>query len=112
MPGRCSEDTDLNHYFEIMNNRGEQLEKHEVLKARLLNRLPAGKDQLVFNKIWESCSSLDRYIQYGFSKSIRKDLFGPAGMNLSPKMQTNFLTGCFSPWSIQKKVKIQAEPLV
>lgn len=22
-------DTDLNHYFEIMNNRGEQLEKHE-----------------------------------------------------------------------------------
>ncbi len=22
------QDTDLNHYFEIMNNRGEQLEKH------------------------------------------------------------------------------------
>ena len=33
----------LNHYFEIMNNRGEQLEKHEVLKSRLLeilNRIP------------------------------------------------------------------------
>lgn len=28
------EDTDLNHYFEVMNNRGEQLEKHEVLKAK------------------------------------------------------------------------------
>lgn len=26
-------DTELNHYFEIMNNRGEQLEKHEILKA-------------------------------------------------------------------------------
>ena len=32
-------DTDLNHYFEIMNNRGEQLEKHEVLKARMMVQL-------------------------------------------------------------------------
>ena len=32
-------DTDLNHYFEIMNNRGEQLEKHEVLKAILMEHL-------------------------------------------------------------------------
>ena len=30
------EDTDLNHYFEIMNTRGEQLEKHEILKAIVL----------------------------------------------------------------------------
>ena len=29
--------TDLNHYFEIMNSRGEQLEKHEVVKAKLLS---------------------------------------------------------------------------
>ena len=79
------EDTDLNHYFEIMNNRGEQLEKHEVLKARLLNRLQPGKDQLVFNKIWESCSSLDRYIQYGFSKSIRKVLFGSSWKEFIPQ---------------------------
>ena len=33
------EGTDLNHYFEIMNIRGEQLEKHEVLKARLMKKL-------------------------------------------------------------------------
>jgi uncharacterized protein with ParB-like and HNH nuclease domain len=32
-------DTDLNHYFEIMNSRGEQLEKHEVLKSRMLEVL-------------------------------------------------------------------------
>jgi hypothetical protein len=29
-------DTDLNHYFEVMNTRGEQLEKHEIVKAHLL----------------------------------------------------------------------------
>ena len=36
------EGTDLNHYFEIMNTRGEQLEKHEILKARLMKKLPKG----------------------------------------------------------------------
>lgn len=78
------EDTDLNHYFEIMNNRGEQLEKHEVLKARLLEKLPEGTDQYVFNKIWEACSSMERYVQYGFSKSIRESLFGKNWNKLEP----------------------------
>ena len=32
-------DIDLNHYFEIMNSRGEQLEKHEIEKARLMSVL-------------------------------------------------------------------------
>lgn len=30
---------DLNHYFEIMNTRGEQLEFHEIAKAKLLSPL-------------------------------------------------------------------------
>ena len=63
-------DTDLNHYFEIMNNRGEQLEKHEILKAKMLEVL---KDdhalKYVFNLIWEACSDMERYVQYGFSTS-------------------------------------------
>ena len=32
-------DTDLNHYFEIMNSRGEQLEQHEIVKALLMSIL-------------------------------------------------------------------------
>ena len=32
-------DTDLNHYFEIMNSRGEQLEKHEIIKAHCMSVL-------------------------------------------------------------------------
>ena len=31
--------TDAMAYFEVMNNRGEQLEDHELLKAKLLGRL-------------------------------------------------------------------------
>ena len=56
-------DIDLNHYFEIMNSRGEQLEKHEIVKAKLLAELTDPKDRSRFNRIWESCSDMSIYIQ-------------------------------------------------
>ncbi len=68
-------DTDLNHYFEIMNSRGEQLEKHEILKARCLNCLTA-EEGVAFNKIWEATANMERYVQYGFSVKERNSLFG------------------------------------
>ena len=52
-------DTDLNHYFEIMNNRGEQLEKHEILKARLMELLDK-TEQTAFAKVWDACAEMDR----------------------------------------------------
>ncbi len=77
------EDTDLNHYFEAMNNRGEQLEKHEVLKAQLmavLNKItPLSQRNRSINalhKVWEACSNMERYVQYGFSPKERNALFG------------------------------------
>lgn len=71
------EDTDLNHYFEIMNNRGEQLEKHEIVKAYLLNILHKDSaDYKTFSLIWEACSNMDKYVQYGFDMDIRHKVFG------------------------------------
>ena len=70
-------DTDLNHYFEIMNNRGEQLEKHEVLKANLMsvyNDDTAARNG--FSAIWNACADMSRYVQLGFSSEARKALFG------------------------------------
>lgn len=55
-------DIDLNHYFEIMNSRGEQLEKHEIIKARLIEKLNH-EDKEKFNKLWEFCSEMNVYIQ-------------------------------------------------
>ena len=72
--------TDLNHYFEIMNSRGEQLEKHEILKSRFLEKLTDKKQQYVFNVLWEACSNIEKYVQYGFHSSIRKKIFGD-GLN-------------------------------
>ncbi len=71
------QDTDLNHYFEIMNNRGEQLEKHEILKSRMLNVIKENPEDIrLFNTIWEACANMDSYVQYGFSIGERTTIFG------------------------------------
>ncbi|WP_422767461.1 DUF262 domain-containing protein [Photobacterium leiognathi subsp. mandapamensis] len=68
--------TDLNHYFEIMNNRGEQLEKHEVLKAKFMATLANDDERGCFSTIWDACSNMTRYTQMGFQSDLRKDVFG------------------------------------
>ena len=70
------EGTDLNHYFEIMNTRGEQLEKHEVLKARLMKKLSEDIEKSLFAKIWDACSDMSRYAVIGFESKIREVIFG------------------------------------
>lgn len=82
--------TDLNHYFEVMNNRGEQLEKHEVLKSKLLSYLQGDKESMgIFNRIWEATSDMERYVQYGFTPEERGQLFGSDDSNGE---KWNFLT--------------------
>lgn len=70
------EHTDLNHYFEIMNTRGEQLEKHEIVKARLMQVLPE-EEQKTFAVIWDACSDMSRFAISGFKGGeLREKLFG------------------------------------
>lgn len=70
-------DTDLNHYFEIMNNRGEQLEKHEVLKARMMKELQGcEQSQNCLHAVWEACANMERYVQMGFTPGQRGSIFG------------------------------------
>lgn len=75
------EDTDLNHYFEIMNSRGEQLEKYEILKAKMLEILEDDNLKYAFNLIWEATSNMEKYVQYGFSVAQRDELFGKSDWN-------------------------------
>ena len=61
---RVPKDVDLNHYFEVMNSRGEQLEKHEIVKAKLCEQLIKDKAAMEkFSRIWEACSDMSFYIQ-------------------------------------------------
>jgi hypothetical protein len=66
-------DIDLNHYFEIMNSRGEQLEKHEIIKARMIEQLNKEEDKVTFSQLWENCSIMNVYIQ---QKYRQEAIFG------------------------------------
>ncbi|MCQ2204372.1 MAG: DUF262 domain-containing HNH endonuclease family protein [Bacteroidales bacterium] len=83
-------DTDLNHYFEIMNTRGEQLEKHEVLKARLMNMLKYEDEEMrttahsLFNILWEACADMDSYAMMNIKADVRNVLYGDKGSNVPP----------------------------
>lgn len=79
-------ETDLNHYLEIMNNRGEQLEKHEIVKAYLMGILPqeCTKERSVISEIWNACQEMDKYVQLGFKSDIRDKLFSEDWDRLSP----------------------------
>ncbi|MCS3557274.1 MULTISPECIES: DUF262 domain-containing protein [unclassified Sphingobacterium] len=76
------QDTDVASYFEIMNNRGEQLQKHEILKSYLMETLKDKdgnyfeKQQDEFSKIWDACSQMDTHIQKLFSAEVREKYFG------------------------------------
>lgn len=61
-------DIDLNHYFEIMNSRGEQLEKHEIIKARLIEKLN-DSEKTKFNRLWEFCSEMNVYVQQKYDET-------------------------------------------
>lgn len=83
--------TDLNHYFEVMNSRGEQLEKHEVIKARLLSVLSnqdsqdGELDRKLFAQIWDAVSNMNLYVQYGFKREHRSKIFGEHWSHFIPK---------------------------
>ncbi len=73
------EDTDVATYFEIMNNRGEQLQEHEIVKGLLLSKLhDIGQDKYinVCSHIWDACSQMDIRLQKSFNSNMRKDIFG------------------------------------
>ena len=68
---------DVTHYFDALNNRGEQLEAHEVIKARFLSLVSNDEhDRLIINQVWTACQDMYKYVAYGFSVEQRKKLFG------------------------------------
>ena len=52
-----------------MNSRGEQLEKHEIIKARLIEKLKSPADKAKFNRLWEFCSEMNVYIQQKYRET-------------------------------------------
>lgn len=94
------QNTDVTHYFEVMNNRGEQLEKHEVVKANLLSAVQEDMQAtVVIQKVWLACADMSRYVQLGFSVDERKAIFS--------EHSTGFLLERFE--DLTNKVIIQSD---
>ena len=55
-------DVDVVKYFEVMNNRGKQLEKHQILKAKFLQVLKE-ENSINWAKIWDYCSYINSPIE-------------------------------------------------
>ena len=106
-------DIDLNHYFEIMNTRGEQLELHEIVKAKIISAIKSKdenvdkKDKMIAATIWDACAQMDNYVQMNFSIDVRNSLFGN---NWDTFTKTNYdeIRGCFNDeqYTDSKKFKL------
>lgn len=60
------QETDLNKLFEVINNRGVQLQHHEILKARMLEAMEE-HDRREFAVLWDACADMNSYVERSFS---------------------------------------------
>lgn len=103
-------ETQLNHYFEIMNTRGEQLEKHEVLKATLMSKLQPEEHSL-FHWIWEACADMNSYVQMNFSVENRTILFDENWRELQFDQFDSLREALFKQKDSEQKSKENSAPL-
>ncbi|WP_286925598.1 DUF262 domain-containing protein [Flavobacterium sp. UBA4197] len=72
-------ETDENKVFEAMNNRGVQLQQHEILKAQLLSTLKDNREEMSqYSLLWDACSVMDEYLEKNIKVVANlgwKDLF-------------------------------------
>lgn len=59
-------ETDLNKLFEVINNRGVQLQHHEILKARMLEKLDDA-ERGAYAVLWEACADMENYVERALS---------------------------------------------
>lgn len=73
-------DTDVAAYFEIMNNRGEQLQEHEIVKALMMKELDSGQ-RTTFSIVWDACSQMNIPVQKTLREYRLDDLHPLFGQN-------------------------------
>lgn len=83
-------DTDVAAYFEIMNNRGEQLKEHEVVKALMMKDL-APTQRSTFSSIWDACSQMNIPIQKSLKAYRLNDKYPIFGANYDD-LNLNFIS--------------------
>jgi len=63
-------ETDLNKLFETLNNRGVQLNQHEILKANFLSEIHTKKNRFLYNALWSISSNMNDYLERNIAKEV------------------------------------------
>ena len=66
------EHTDLNKLFEVINNRGVQLQHHEILKAKLLEKLDRCERE-AYATLWDASSNMNDYVERNLKATSKLD---------------------------------------
>ncbi|AVF45176.1 DUF262 domain-containing HNH endonuclease family protein [Acinetobacter baumannii] len=66
------EHTDLNKLFEVINNRGVQLQHHEILKAKLLEHI-SSQEREAYALLWDACANMNGYVERHLKATTKLD---------------------------------------
>lgn len=64
--------TDLNKLFEVINNRGVQLQHHEILKAKLLENINT-QEREAYALLWDACANMNGYVERHLKATTKLD---------------------------------------
>jgi uncharacterized protein with ParB-like and HNH nuclease domain len=64
--------TDLNKLFEVINNRGVQLQHHEILKAKLLENINP-QEREAYALLWDACANMNGYVEHHLKATTKLD---------------------------------------
>lgn len=87
-------ETDLNKLFEVINNRGVQLQHHEILKARMLDALTES-ERGPYAVMWEACADMENFIE--------RNLSGISGLSASE------VTACYEQGELPNAPTVRAK---
>ena len=87
-------ETDLNKLFEVINNRGVQLQHHEILKVRMLDALTEA-ERGSYADLWEASADMENFIE--------RNLSGILG-----KSSASEVTGCYERGELANAEAVRA----
>ena len=67
---------DLNKIFELINDRGVQLLQHQILKAKILEKISDDTERTRYGHLWDACSQVDKF----FIKESSKNKIDPSSL--------------------------------
>ena len=68
------QNADLNKIFELINNRGVQLQHHEILKAKLLKEIGTAEEREHYGQLWDACSHMGDYVERNLKHTTKINL--------------------------------------